>query len=251
MWFLVIPLVLAVGLVVAVLAVVLGVLVRVAIELIPLLLVGLGLWLLFGSRHGLRARRRRSERHQRAECTGDGRHLRPVPTAQPASQTVRPARAPVVRPQQPPQPDLPIDVQVKAEQIKRKAEVLQGYAHRFPPLSQDLYIVRQTASEYLPRTIKTYLALPSGAGERMVTASGKTALEELREQLQIMDAKLDDIAEDLQRRDLAGLMANRHFLEERFGVRGPEDESRETGAEGAEEASSLPTAGSGARADAA
>lgn len=237
MWFAVIPLVLAVGVVVAALALVLGVLVRVAIELMPLLLLGLGLWLLFGSRH--RARRRKAARQHRAERgrTHPPRPVRPVSSAPPAHQT--PSPPPRVE-----RPELPVDVKVKAEQIKRKAEVLQSYAHRFPPLSQDLYIVRQTASDYLPRTLKAYLSLPPGAGERMVTASGKTALEELRDQLQIMDAKLDDIAEDLQRRDLAGLMENRHFLEERFGVRGVEDDaSREEDGTEEAEVSSTPAPG--------
>ncbi len=52
-------------------------------------------------------------------------------------------------------------MQVMVEQITRKADVLQGYADRFPPMSQDLHIVRQTAADYLPRTVNAYLALPS------------------------------------------------------------------------------------------
>ena len=104
------------------------------------------------------------------------------------------------------------------EQIRRKADVLLGYADRFPPCSQDLHVVRQTAAEYLPRTIGAYLAL-AGDGDPEVGAGGKTALQELREQLQLLDSKLDDIAQDLQRQDLDRLLANRRFLEERFRLR--------------------------------
>jgi hypothetical protein len=116
------------------------------------------------------------------------------------------------------QNELPIDVQVKVEQIRRKVDVLLGYADRFPPFSQDLYLVRQTASEYLPRTISAYLALPRDTADKPMSG-GKTAHQELKAQLDLLDTKLDDIAQDLQRQDTDRLLANRRFLEDRFGMR--------------------------------
>ena len=115
------------------------------------------------------------------------------------------------------QPQLPIDVQVKVEQIRRKVEVLLSYATRFPPFSKDLYLVRQTASEYLPRTLDAYLALPSGSATRIVPGLGLTAEEELQRQLELLDQKLDDIAGDFKLQDFDRLLANRRFLEDRFG----------------------------------
>ena len=126
----------------------------------------------------------------------------------------RPSERP---PSSPPRRELPVDVQVKVEQIRHKADVLLGYADRFPPFSQDLYIVRQTAAEYLPRTVAAYLAVP-GTNDPIVRATGRTALEELRAQLAMLDARLDAITQNLQQRDLDGLLANRRFLEERFGL---------------------------------
>ena len=111
-------------------------------------------------------------------------------------------------------------MQVKVEQIRRKVDVLLSYADRFPPFSQDLYLVRQTASDYLPRTINAYLALPKqAAADKPVIPGGKTAYQELKAQLDLLDSKLDDIAQDLQRQDTDRLLANRRFLEERFGSR--------------------------------
>ena len=118
------------------------------------------------------------------------------------------------------QSELPIDVQVKVEQIRRKVEVLLSYADRFPPFSQDLYLVRQTASEYLPRTINAYLAMPKETAEKPIVADGKTPHQELKSQLDLLDSKLDDIAQDLQRQDTDRLLANRRFLQERFNLRG-------------------------------
>ena len=112
---------------------------------------------------------------------------------------------------------LPTDVQLKAEQISRKAESLMAEAHRFPTGSQDLYILERTRSEYLPNTLDAYLALPPGYGNAPVSADGKTALQALWEQLNLLDSKLDEIGHNLHRQNLDRLVANGRFLEERFG----------------------------------
>jgi hypothetical protein len=50
-----------------------------------------------------------------------------------------------------------------------------------------------------------------------VTPDGRTALKVLRDQLELLDSKLDEIAEDLQRENADRLLANERFLEEHFG----------------------------------
>jgi hypothetical protein len=175
----------------------------------PVLLIAIGAWLFWHedgrhARHrwgtGPRAVQMRDQRQKSAQQPGGKR----------ASSDPRPLR----------QPELPIDVQVKVEQIRRKVDVLLSYADRFPPFSQDLYLVRQTASDYLPRTINAYLGLPKqAAADKPLIPGGKTPYQELKAQLDLLDAKLDDIAQDLQRQDTDRLLANRRFLEERFGSR--------------------------------
>jgi len=170
----------------------------------PWLFFGLVIWAVAGGGRG--PRRQRWVRH--------GWQAQPMPAPRMQYPVVpRPPPPPMSQPR----PELPIDVQVKVEQIRRKVEVLLGFASRFPPFSKDLYIVRQTASEYLPRTIDAYLALPPGLPDLVVADNGRTALQELKDQLDLLDLKLDEIAEDLQRKDLDRLLANRRFLEERFG----------------------------------
>jgi hypothetical protein len=112
---------------------------------------------------------------------------------------------------------LPVDVQMKAEQISRKAESLMQYADRFPTGSQDLYVLQRTKAEYLPNTLDAYLALPPGYAHAAVSPDGKTALQALWEQLNLLDSKLDEIAYSLNRHNLDRLVANGRFLEERFG----------------------------------
>lgn len=176
----------------------------------PWLLIALGAWM-FWHEDG-RHYRRRAWRQQH----GPGSRKRapasaptPASSKEPASPRPRPVGG----------AELPIDVQVKVEQIRRKVDVLLGYADRFPPFSQDLYLVRQTASDYLPRTIDTFLALSHDSAEKPLSADGRTAHQELKAQLDLLDAKLDDIALDLQRQDADRLLANRRFLEARFGLR--------------------------------
>jgi hypothetical protein len=180
----------------------------------PLLLIGLGAWLFWhedrrGSGSGHRASRR--GRVATPPLMRNGRTARTHDDA---------ARSPIPTPRSP-TTELPIDVQVKVEQIRRKVEVLLGYADRFPPFSQDLYLVRQTASDYLPRTINAFLSLPEDSVDRPLSgeAGARSARQELKAQLDLLDSKLDDIAQDLQRQDADRLLANRRFLETRFGSR--------------------------------
>ncbi|HEU0168958.1 MAG TPA: hypothetical protein VFS62_14355, partial [Chloroflexota bacterium] len=116
---------------------------------------------------------------------------------------------------------LPLDVEMKVAQIKRKAEVLQKHAPEFPLGSEAGYFVKAISTDYLPRTLDAYLALPPRGRERVAVADGKTPLQELREQLSMLDGKLDEIAEDFERRNVDRLIANRRFLEERFKATGP------------------------------
>jgi hypothetical protein len=175
----------------------------------PWLLIALGAWLFWreDGRHN-RRRQARSTWMSRAED-----QVRAVQQPQLRSEQKR------SKPAQLKKGELPIDVQVKVEQIRRKVDVLLGYADRFPPFSQDLYLVRQTATDYLPRTLNSFLSLPPDAVDRPLQEGGKTARQELQAQLDLLDSKLDEIAQDLQRQDADRLLANRRFLESRFGER--------------------------------
>lgn len=176
---------------------------------LPWLLVALVIWrvsLLF------RPRRDRWQRRHQREWQRQGRAWEPERRQQEPRPSFHPEPVEANR--------LPLDMEMKAAQIRRKVEVLQDHAPEFPFGSEQLYIVRAIASDYLPHTVDTYLALPPRGRERVLVADGKTALEELRDQLQLLDTKLDEIAEDLERRNLDRLLANRRFLEERFRTDG-------------------------------
>ncbi|HEY1293815.1 MAG TPA: hypothetical protein VGJ60_12090 [Chloroflexota bacterium] len=175
----------------------------------PWLLIGIGAWM-FWHQDGRHYRRRQA----RAAWVARGAPVRSERSEQrPSSKSKKEAAK--LKPS-----ELPIDMQVKVEQIRRKVDVMLGYADRFPPFSQDLYLVRQTATDYLPRTVNAFLSMPADAVDTpMASYGGKTARQELTAQLELLDKKLDDIAQDLRRQDADRLMANRRFLEQRFGNR--------------------------------
>lgn len=181
--------------------------------MLPWLAVGLFAWFLIGT-----GRERRRDRWSRNDWSSQ-RNWNQRTWNPSAPRPTPPAPRAPVQPRPAAKAELPIEVEVKVEQIRRKVEVLLGYAERFPVFSQDLYLVRQTASEYLPRTINAFQALAATGGAEAATTSGKTAIQELHEQLDLLDHKLDEIAGNLQHRDLDRLLANRRFLEERFGQR--------------------------------
>jgi hypothetical protein len=212
MWLLFIPLAILIGLVLAGTA-----LASAVFGLLgpawPLVLVAAGAWMFW---HEDRPRRR--QQYGRAVAMSARPNARTsAQQSSAATSNASSAKVDAKSPAAVTKTELPIDLQVKVEQIRRKVEVLLGFADRFPPFSQDLFLVRQTASEYLPRTIDAFLSLPKDSVNKPLTAEGKTPLQELKTQLDLLDAKLDEIAQALQRQDLDRLLANRRFLEERFG----------------------------------
>jgi hypothetical protein len=111
---------------------------------------------------------------------------------------------------------LPASLRLKVAQIRRKIEALLRYADQFPVGSEDLYIIQRTATDYLPTTIRTYLAMPPGSENTPVDAQGRTAWRILWDQLAMIEARLDGVASEVRRRNIDKLVANGRFLEERF-----------------------------------
>lgn len=112
---------------------------------------------------------------------------------------------------------LPADSQSRVARIRASVLELLPHAAEFPPGSADLYVLRRMADDYLPTTIEAYLALPPSYGTGQVLQEGKTPLQIMNEQLDLLDAKMEEIADAVHRRDSDRLLANGTFLEERFG----------------------------------
>jgi hypothetical protein len=112
---------------------------------------------------------------------------------------------------------MPPDIQAKIAEIRQEVLDLLPSLSAFPAGSQDLYVIQRTATDYLPSTLRAYLALPERYATTRVLQGGKTPQQLLREQVQLLDEKLDEIADAVHQHDTDRLLANGRFLEERFG----------------------------------
>jgi len=81
-----------------------------------------------------------------------------------------------------------------------------------------VYLIRQTALSYLPDAFATYLKLPRYFAEHRAVADGRTPHDVLLSQLELMDTRLQDVADNIAKHDTDKLLANGRFLAEKFAV---------------------------------
>jgi hypothetical protein len=86
----------------------------------------------------------------------------------------------------------------------------------------NVYLIRQTALDYLPAALKAYLAVPRLYAERRLLAGGRTPHDVLLEQLTLMDGRMQEVLEDVLRHDSDRLLAQGRFIAEKFARSGLE-----------------------------
>jgi hypothetical protein len=84
------------------------------------------------------------------------------------------------------------------------------------------FVLVRCATDYLPTAVQAYLDLPRGYADRHVVADGKTPLDLLAEQLDLLTTEIDEIVENINAAESGKLIAHGRFLAEKFG-RGPLD----------------------------
>jgi hypothetical protein len=84
------------------------------------------------------------------------------------------------------------------------------------------YVLVQCAADYLPTALQAYLDLPRGYADRHVVSDGKTPLELLSDQLDVLERQIGEVADAVNRADTEKLIVNGRFLAEKFG-HGPLD----------------------------
>jgi hypothetical protein len=112
---------------------------------------------------------------------------------------------------------VPPDVMAKVQSIRQIINGILPRSGNLPPGSPELYIIERTATDYLPTTLQLYLNLPSVYATRHPVQDGKTPKQLLMDQLTLLEGKMNEVAEDVQRNDANRLLTNGRFLEERFG----------------------------------
>lgn len=86
--------------------------------------------------------------------------------------------------------------------------------------SEEMHVLYKTATDYLPGALGPYLGLPREFAERNPLSDGRTAIQVLCAQLDVMYAQLWQIAEAILRLDGDKLITSERFLEDKFGATG-------------------------------
>jgi hypothetical protein len=81
---------------------------------------------------------------------------------------------------------------------------------------RNLFIIRQTALDYLPETLEYYMNLPPAYANLHPIRNGKTARQLLLEQLDLLDNEMQAIVADFHRNDSQKILAHSRFLEQKF-----------------------------------
>ena len=112
------------------------------------------------------------------------------------------------------------DVLARYESVHRRMLAMLPRMGQLEGTSQDLYILHRTASDYLPTAVQSYLSLARAGTTEQPLPDGRTPRQALLEQLDLIDSRLADIGDALDRNDLDRLLAHGRFLETRFGAPG-------------------------------
>jgi hypothetical protein len=112
---------------------------------------------------------------------------------------------------------VPDDVYQKVIAIQQTILSILPKIDRLGPGSQDAFIVQKTATDYLPSTLQAYLNLPRTYATLHRMPDGRTASQVLMDQLTLLDTKLEEVADAVNKNDTDALLANGRFLEDRFG----------------------------------
>jgi len=120
---------------------------------------------------------------------------------------------------------VPADVDLGVKQQAKGIEEMLPRADALADGSDARYVLVRTATDYLPSTLQAYLDLPRSYADNEVVADGKTAHQLLNDQLDVLYAHMQSVADAVNRADTDKLIANGRVLAEKFG-RGPLDVSK-------------------------
>ena len=103
-------------------------------------------------------------------------------------------------------------------QVGRIAGLLAGTLPRVAGAFEQEQTVVRTATDYLPSTLQAYAALPPQWAESHRLPDGRTALEALEEQLDVLEQAVTRMHDAAVATDARALLANGAFLADRFAT---------------------------------
>ena len=112
---------------------------------------------------------------------------------------------------------VPARITTTVNTISRTINEILPRANALGAGSPGQYVLYACATDYLPTAIQAYLDLPRHYADTHVVVDGKTSLDLLADQLDLLEKEIKEIAANVNRADTDKLVANGRFLEEKFG----------------------------------
>ena len=104
-------------------------------------------------------------------------------------------------------------------------QALEGLLHQWERSKgnlslQDSFHARHIAISYLPEALNTYLSIPAGYATTRVLDNGKTAQDTFKDTLAELEAKVNQLGDDLASQDAQAFLVHSKFLTQKFGPQG-------------------------------
>lgn len=80
----------------------------------------------------------------------------------------------------------------------------------------NIYLIQQTALDYLPSALQSYLNLPKAYANLQPIKDGKTAKQLLADQLDLLDKEMKGVVQEVYQNDTQQLIVHGRFLQEKF-----------------------------------
>jgi hypothetical protein len=120
-----------------------------------------------------------------------------------------------------------VEMKIPHDSLRQLDSIIATLSHLVPKLEEfyareswdrrDLFLVQRIVSEYLPNTLNAYMRLPPAySAMHRVAGRNQTPRELLLEQMTLLDEQLEKILENALAEDVDAMLANEHFLQERF-----------------------------------
>ena len=81
---------------------------------------------------------------------------------------------------------------------------------------QNIYLIKQTALDYLPATLQNYMNLPPAYASLHPVQDGKTPKQLLIEQITLLDDKMKEVVQAINNNDTQKLLVQGQFLKDKF-----------------------------------
>lgn len=111
----------------------------------------------------------------------------------------------------------PAAVETRVSSISGVVRDIMGRQSALGGASPQLFSVLRTATDYMPSALEAYMKLPPSYAMTRRQADGRTALEILTSQLDLLQKEMIDVADAVNKNDLDSLLAHERFLTQRFG----------------------------------